>query len=420
MLGDALPSLRTAAPGPQSHAWVDRLAVRECPAITARRARRAMQIGAADTDPIVWAEAVGSNVVDVDGNVFVDLTAGFGVAAVGHRNAAVVAAAKAQCDVLVHAMGDAFPDRRRIELMEALSARTGMDRVILGTSGSDAIDAAVKTAVIATGRHRIVAFDGGYHGLAFGPLASLGYLRGTMRQPFEKLLGGHVSWSRFGGPLPVVAALHDVAAVLVEPIQGRGGMRIAPAGWLEGLHDAAKAAGALVIHDEIYSGCGRTGPFLASNLRPDLLCLGKALGGGFPLSACLGTAHAMDAWGASTGAAIHTQTFLGHPVGCAAALAALGELDRLGPAGAARGERLAARLREVRGVSSVSGRGMMLGVHVPNPLQATHDLLDRGFIVLPAGERGEVLGLTPPYVLTDAQADAFVAALADVLAWQLG
>lgn len=418
MTGSSLPSLRTPAPGPESHAWVDRLALRECPAITARRARRAMQIGAADTDPIVWAEALGANVRDVDGNVYVDLTAGFGVAAVGHRNPRVVEAVKAQCDVLIHAMGDAFPDPRRIELMEQLASRTGLERVILGTSGSDAVDAAIKSAVVATGRHKVLAFEAGYHGLAFGPLATLGYLRHTMRQPFERLLGAHVEWAHYGGRLPEPAQLGEHAAVLVEPIQGRGGMREAPAGWLEELHAVARAAGTLVIHDEIYSGCGRTGRFLASSLQPDLLCLGKALGGGFPISACLGTAPAMDAWGASTGAAIHTQTFLGHPVGCAAALAALPELDRLAPAAGANGAAFADALRAVPGVTAVSGRGMMLGVHVPNALQVTHDLLDRGFIVLPCGERGEALGLTPPLVLTVDQASAFVQALAEVLAWQ--
>lgn len=412
MFGTALPTVTTAIPGPRSRAWVGRLADRECPAITARRARRAAEIGAADTDPIVWAEALGSNVRDVDGNVFVDLTAGFGVAAVGHRNARVVEAVAAQAGVLVHAMGDAFPDPRRIELMEALCARTGLERVILGSSGSDAIDAAVKTAVVATGRSRIAAFDGGYHGLAFGPLAALGYLRPTMREPFAGLLGTHVSWSAYGGELP---DLHGVAAVIVEPVQGRGGMRAPPAGWLRALHEHARAAGALVIHDEIFSGCGRTGPFLAADVQPELLCLGKALGGGFPVSACLGSAAVMDAWQASTGAAIHTQTFLGHPVGCAAALAALDELDRLAPAVAERSSHLRAALGAVPGVAAISGRGLMLGVHVPNALQATHDLLHRGYLVLPCGERAEALGVTPPYDLTAAQADGFVAALADVL-----
>ena len=411
MTGADLPRLLTHGPGLQSRAWVDRLARRECPAITARRSRRAAEIGSADADPIVWAEAVGANVRDVDGNVYVDLTAGFGVAAVGHRHPGVVAAVRGQLDTLIHAMGDAFPDPRRIELMEDLVARTGMDRVILGTSGSDAVDAAVKTAAIDTGRHQIVAFRGGYHGLALGPLAALGYNQQAMRQPFEGLLSRHVNWADYGGALP---DLSEVAAVLVEPIQGRGGMREPPAGWLAALHDAARKAGALIIHDEIYSGCGRTGTFLATPLRPDILCLGKALGGGFPLSACLGTAAAMDAWGASTGAAIHTQTFLGHPVGCAAGLAALAAIDSQLPEVQQAGAWLQNALVQVPGVKAVTGRGLMLGVHVADSLRVTRDLLQRGYLVLPCGERAEALGLTPPYVLTGAQAEGFVAALREV------
>ena len=232
-----------------------------------------------------------------------------------------------------------------------------------------------------------------------------------MRQPFEGLLSRHVNWADYGGALP---DLSEVAAVLVEPIQGRGGMREPPAGWLAALHDAARKAGALIIHDEIYSGCGRTGTFLATPLRPDILCLGKALGGGFPLSACLGTAAAMDAWGASTGAAIHTQTFLGHPVGCAAGLAALAAIDSQLPEVQQAGAWLQNALVQVPGVKAVTGRGLMLGVHVADSLRVTRDLLQRGYLVLPCGERAEALGLTPPYVLTGAQAEGFVAALREV------
>ncbi|MDP6935072.1 MAG: aminotransferase class III-fold pyridoxal phosphate-dependent enzyme, partial [Myxococcota bacterium] len=147
------------------------MARHECPAITARRTRRAARLGVADTDPIVWDQARGANVVDVDGNVFVDLTAGFGVALVGHGNPEVVQASSDQVRHLAHAMGDAFPDPRRIELLEALARRTGLERTILGCSGSDAVEAALKTARVATGRDRIVAFDGGYHGLSYGALA---------------------------------------------------------------------------------------------------------------------------------------------------------------------------------------------------------------------------------------------------------
>jgi 4-aminobutyrate aminotransferase-like enzyme len=415
MTGRDLPLLLTEVPGPASRAWVDRLARHECPAITARRARRAAALGAADTDPVVWSEAVGVNVSDVDGNLFVDLCAGFGVAAVGHRHPAVVAAGHAQLARLPHAMGDAFPDVQRIALLERLCALTGMDRVIFGSSGSDAVEAALKTARVATGRDRVLAFTGGYHGLSSAPLAALGYHRSAFHEPFSPFLGQHVDLAPWAGDWP---DLEPYAAVLVEPVQGRGGMRSPPAGWLGALHSAARAAGALVIHDEIYSGLGRTGQLLAAgDMRPDLLCLGKALGGGFPISACLGTAGAMDAWGASKGEAIHTQTFLGNPVGCAMALAVLDVIEAEDLVARARveGDRFAAALGGLPGVHAVSGRGLMLGVHVADSLGVTRRMLERGWIVLPCGERGEALGLTPPLTTPRVVLDAAVSALAECL-----
>ena len=410
MLGESFPIVRTAVPGPASRAAVDRLSRTECPAITARRARRAAAIGAADTDPIVWDQAVGANVVDLDGNVYVDLTSGFGVATVGHRHPAVVAAGQAQLARLPHAMGDAFPDRARIDLLDALTARVGFERAILGLSGSDAVDAAIKTARLATGRHRVLSFTGGYHGLAAAPLAALGYHVAAFKEPFAPLLGQHTSLAPYGGDWP---DLTDFAAVLVEPLQGRGGMRAPPDGWLARLHAGARAHGALVIHDEIFSGLGRTGAWLATDLRPDILCLGKSLGGGSPLSACLADTAVMNAWGASTGEAIHTQTFLGHPVGCAMALAALTVVETEGLVERARveGARWAAALARF---GPVTGRGFMLGLHVPDTLRLSRQLLERGWIVLPAGERAECLGLTPPLSTGRPLLDGFVDTLAEL------
>lgn len=413
-----LPELLTPVPGPASRALVDRLAARECPGITARRARRAAAIGAADTDPIVWGQALGENVWDVDGNRFIDLCAGFGVASVGHRHPRVVAAGQRQLDLLPHAMGDAFPDPRRIELMELLCARTGQDRVIFGSSGSDAVEAALKTAVLATGRARVLTFDGGYHGLAATPLAAIGYHVEAFQGPFRALLGGFADRAPYGAPMHALPDLSGYAAVLVEPLQGRGGMRAPPAGWLAELHAHARAAGCVVIHDEIYSGCGRTGTFLAAEAegadRPDVLCIGKALAGGFPLSACLGSAQVMDAWGASKGEAIHTQTFLGNPTGCAMALAALAVLEDEGLVARAAtvGAALAERLRAVPGVRGVTGRGLMLGVQLDDALGVTRRLLAAGWIVLPCGERAEALGVTPPLMLSTEAQDALPDALA--------
>lgn len=411
--GDELPLLNTPVPGPQSRAWVDRLAKRECPAITARRARRADALGVSDTDPVVWKQARGAVVEDVDGNRFVDLTAGFGVAGIGHRNPAVVQAIAGQSQVLLHAMGDAFPDPRRIELLERLAELTGLDHGILGSSGSDAVEAALKTARMASGRDGVLCFSGGYHGLSYGALSVIGYKRSAFQAPFAGQLGDNVRQAEFGGEIP---DLSQIGAVIVEPIQGRGGIRVPPQGWLQRLRTACDQAGAVLIFDEIYSAFGRTGlPFASEHfaVRPDLLCVGKSLAGGFPISACMGTRAVMESWGASKGEALHTQTFLGNPLGCAMALAALDEMARLDLPTRARA--IEATLRARLPQLEIQGKGAMLGLRIPETLRISRGLLERGFIVLPAGEQAQVLALTPPMVITDGQLEAFAQALEALL-----
>ena len=175
-LGDQLPRVQTPIPGAKGRDWVERLAASECPALTTRRKRRAEQTGASH-DPIVWVEASGSNVIDADGNRYVDLTSGFGVAFVGHRHPEVVEAVERQSSRLIHALGDLYPSDVKIELLERLCALSpwAESRAMLSLSGADAVTAALKTAVLATGRTRVVAFEGGYHGLSYGPLAVSGY-----------------------------------------------------------------------------------------------------------------------------------------------------------------------------------------------------------------------------------------------------
>lgn len=422
LLGPLPPSLVTLIPGPASRASVEVLARHECPAVTARRARRAKAIGASDTDPIVWQDAAGANVRDVDGNIFVDLTAGFGVATLGHRDPGIVAAARTQQDHLLHAMGDAFPDRARIALLDALAAAApgDLEVALLGLSGSDAVDAAVKTAVLATGRTGVLTFQGGYHGLSLGTTGLQAY-KAAFAEPFREILHPQVHHLPYGAPIAMVQAVlqaHDIGLVLVEPIQSRGGCRVPPDGWLEGLAGLARSSGALFALDEIYTGLGRTGRRWGadhSGVVPDLLCTGKALGGGFPLSACLGTREVMNAWGASTGEALHTQTFLGHPIGCAAGLVTLARLDETAERCAQVGQRLTRGLQRMG--LSVRGEGLLLGVELGDrSLAVSRALLHEGFIVLPAGMQAEVLSLTPPCVLTHAQQDAFLDALARVLA----
>lgn len=416
MTGDALPDLRTPVPGPASRAAVDVLARHECPAVTQRRERRARALGAGHDDPIVWAEAVGANVRDADGNVFVDLSAGFGVTLLGHRHPDVVAAVTGQADRLLHAMGDAFPDTSRIELLAALGAVSApLDTAILGLSGSDAVDGAVKTAVLATGRTGVVAFGGAYHGLSTGVLALQGY-REDFTAPFRSIVHPDVRRLPYGCERDAVRralAAGDVGLVIAEPMLGRGGTREPPPGWLAALREETTRAGALLAFDEILTGCGRTGEVWAGGaVVPDLRCVGKALGGGLPISAVLGTPAVMAAWGASTGEALHTQTFLGHPLGCAAARAVLRHVAGDLPARVrARGEVLAEALRSAG--FPVRGRGLLLAVGVPGDALATaRALLRRGFVVLPADLSS--LQLTPPVALTDDQVAAFVQALRSV------
>jgi 4-aminobutyrate aminotransferase-like enzyme len=414
---------------------VDVLARYECPAITARRARR-KEVSGVEQDPIVWERARGACVTDPDGNRFVDLTAGFGVASCGHGNPAVRAAVHAQVDRLVHGLGDAYPGRPRVELAEALARVLpgGLCQSIFASSGSEAVEAAIKCAVLATGRSRVVAFEDGYHGMSLGALPRSHY-KPDFRQPFAGILPRIADFLRFGADLDGLRRTlregEPVAALLVEPVQGRGGVNVAPPGWLRGLREACDEAGALLIFDEVMTGFGRGGELVlagtaaADGVVPDLICLGKGLTSGFPLSACVGTERAMAGWGRSTGEAIHTSTFLGHPVGCAAALAVLALFERGGllERGRELGGHMEGTLRALAErhpgrLSAPRGRGAIWGLTVsaaPGAPALCRCMLERGFLLIPAGRRGDALSFTPPLTTTRAQWDAAMQALEDCL-----
>jgi 4-aminobutyrate aminotransferase-like enzyme len=353
-------------------------------------------------------------VLDEDGNRFVDFTAGFGVASVGHGHPAVVQAGQRQLAILPHAMGDAFPDITRIQLLERLAEQTGLTHGILGSSGSDAVEAALKSARLATGRDGILAFEGAYHGLSYGALQVTHYKHKYFKAPFAGQIGGHVQHLPFG-QLP--EHVRDVGAVIVEPIQGRGGMRVPPKGWLLDLSDLCRRDGAVLIFDEIYTGFGRTGTLFAfeeAGVLPDLLCLGKGMAGGFPISVCMGQQAVMESWGASQGEAIHTQTFLGNPVGCAMALACLDVIEEEGLVAKSQtdGEWLTDRLGNL-GV--LRGRGLLRGLEVENSLALSRGLMERGYIALPAGVEAEVLAIVPPLNVTQQQLEAFCDTLESLL-----
>ena len=397
------PQLACEVPGPGSRALAERLRAVES------RDTTCFTPG----PPIFWERAAGANVWDVDGNRYVDLGGAFGVANVGHAHPRVVEAVRAQSARLLHGMGDVHPSRVKVELLEAIAARYpggGAARSVLGSSGSDAVESALATAAIATGRAGVVAFEGGYHGLALGALDATA--RATFRRPFADRLPGRTVFARYGDAADARrvgrAAGFPIGAVLVEPIQGRGGERVPPEGFLRELRALCDREGWLLICDEVYTGFGRTGRWFGCDhegVVPDLLCLGKGLASGMPVSACAGRAEVMDAWPPSRGEALRTQTFLGHPPSCAAALASLAILEeeklveRAAEDGSAALALLEGELAGHPGVRDVRGRGLMLGVECDTPgraARAVGEALRRGVILLPSGDDGRVLSITPP------------------------
>jgi len=408
--------------------------------------------------PIVWKRAKGVHVWDAGGKKYLDLTSAFGVAAAGHANPAVVRAGQKQMATLLHAMGDVHPHALKARLARELSRITferwaksvprpaflppPSGKVIFNNSGFEAVEAALKTAMLATGQPGIIAFGGGYHGLGYGALNAThrdhfhGPFRSQLREfgrflPFPKTAD---ELRQLQTAAAKIFRREKVGAILVEPIQARGGINIPPTGFLPLLRKLCDEHGGLLILDEIYTGFGRTGKWFAcehSGVVPDLICLGKALTGGFPLSACVGRTDLMDvAWPDSQGEAIHTSTFLGHPVGCAMALAQTAEIRRmkLCERSATRGRSLLQQLSTLQLPASifahVRGCGLMVGLELLNPdgtpataesLRVIKGMLHRGFILLPEGEHANIISFTPPLTITEAQLHRMLAELGKVL-----
>jgi len=402
-------------PGPRTAALARRLRARESRNVTF----------IAEDFPIFWESARGATVVDVDGNEYIDCTAAFGVANAGHGNPRVAQALHDQARLLMHGMGDVHPTEVRVQLLERLAdiLPCELTTTFLATTGSEAIEAALKTAVLITGKSRFAAYRGGYHGLSLGALGAGGIER--FRAPFAAVLG----------PAPVIlefphaeegavqaaartrealAGHDDVAALVIEPIQGRAGCIVPPDGYLRELRAICDERNVVMIVDELFTGFGRTGEWFAvdrERIVPDILCIGKAMGSGVPISAAVGRARIMDAWPASTGEALHTSTFLGNPLGCAAALATIDELQRHElPARAKRlGAGLASRLGELRAhrrVVEVRGRGLLWGVQLVNAAVASQVVkraLTRGVMLLQSGIAGDTISITPPLVIEESQ-----------------
>ena len=440
--GDQLPSIPVPPPGPCSRALADRLRRVESPNITEL----------SDGTPIFWRDALGANVLDVDGNIYIDFTAGFAVAAAGHRNPRVVDAVKRQLDSLAHGLGDVHPPEIKVRLLERLAeiAPGELGQTILASSGAEAVEAALKTARRASGKPGVLCFSGAYHGLTYGALSVTD--GDSFRAPFADQLGIPVTRVPYPDPYRPAAELskqsdllgatldlvaqrlesdNSLGAIIVEPILGRGGIVVPPDGFLGGLRELSDAHGLTLIFDEVYTGFGRTGRWFAcehENVVPDLLCVGKALSGALPFSACIGRPAVMAAWPESEGEAIHTSTFLGHPLGCAAALAQIDEIETRGLAdrAASLGDTLLGRLRDMQtrlpSIGDVRGRGLLVGLEIvrdgefPDP-ERTGRLaaraLGKGLIVLGGGN---TLELSPPLTITMAQLEFALATLEALLA----
>ncbi len=432
MSGQELPSIVVAPPGPRSCELAARVAAVESPAFEERRVARAEASGE-EQAPIVYARGEGSNVVDVDGNRYVDLTAGFGALLLGYGPNAATEAAKREEDMLTLALGDVYASEVKVRAVEALAAlfpEPGA-RVLLGLSGADAMTAALKTAALATKKPRVVAFEGAYHGLSHGPLAACGFSP-SFREAFAIQLGIDVTFAPFPASAPELAASleavrtalagGDVGAVLVEPMLGRGGCVVPPEAFLPSLRALCNEFAALLVVDEIWTGMGRTGALLASEgVVPDVLCLGKGLGGGIPVSACIGRASIMAEWGAHGGSYVHTGTHFGSPPACAALLATLEEIRARDLPGRARevGDAFRAEASARLGAHRVRGRGLMVGIVLEDAAQAlavARKMLARGFIVLTGGVRGNVLTLSPALTIAPALLSAAAQALEEILA----
>lgn len=413
-----LPELITKIPGPKSLELAEELSKYESHNVTYR---------ALDW-PVFWERASGTNVWDVDGNRYIDLTSAFGVAGLGHTHPKLAEAMREQSQKLIHAMGDVHPTELKVNVCKLLSELTferwgqGIGKTVLSNSGSEAVETALKTAYIATGKPGIICFENGYHGLGYGALLGSGFEK--FRKPFETQLADHRLELSFPSSVEMLYSvreqLHSLnaeeyGALIVEPIQGRGGKIVPPAGFLALLRKWCDANHVILIFDEIYTGFNRTGKHFAcewEGVYPDLICLGKALSGGYPISACIGKATVMDQWPVSAGEALHTSTFLGNPVGCAMAVVALAhhKSDTLAADVRKQGEELMVMLREIKSpvIHEIRGRGLMIGIELRNadgsPAgqicgQILSKMLASGIIMLADGKDGNVLAFTPPFDL---------------------
>ncbi|MBE7161914.1 MAG: acetylornithine transaminase [Williamsia herbipolensis] len=367
------------------------------------------------TPGLALTHGSGAVVVDADGREYLDLLGGIAVNALGHGHPAVVEAVTRQLQTLGH-VSNLYVSEPSVALAEALLDRWGVPgRVFFCNSGAEANEAAFKIAR-RTGRSRIVATENGFHGRTMGALALTG--QPAKRAPFEPMPAG-VTFVPYGDIEALAAVVDDdTAAVVLEPIQGEGGVVVPPADYLAAARSLTADRGALLVVDEVQTGVARTGPFFAhqaAGIVPDVVTMAKGLGGGLPIGACLATGPAAELLTPGQ----HGTTFGGNPVCAAAALAVLATVDaeRLGDHAAAVGKTIASGVDDLGHplVSHVRGAGLLLGIVLTAARSKAVESAARDAGYLVNAPAPDVIRLAPPLVLTDEQARGFVGALPGIL-----
>ncbi len=429
-----VPWIKTELPGPRARALLE-------------RDERVMSPSYTRVYPLVVERGSGAVIEDVDGNRFLDFTAGIAVTATGHCHPHVVAAIKDQADKLLHMSGTDFyyePEIALAERLAQLAPGQSPKRVFFTNSGAESLEAALKLARWHTGRARAIAFFGAFHGRTYGAM-SLSGSKVVHRRGFSPLVPDihHVPFPRGcqicntaaecvcvrqieETLLKRVAPPDEIAAIFVEPIQGEGGYHVPPPGFLPALRALCDRHGMLLVADEVQSGMGRTGKMFAVehwHVEPDILCLAKGIASGMPLGAMIAKAEVMD-WPSGS----HASTFGGNPVSCRAALATLELLEKgMMANAAARGEQLKQGLRVLRQehaniIGDVRGLGLMVAMDLvkngsPDPALRDHLVqvaFHRGLLLLGCGE--SAIRFCPPLCITESQVRTALEVLGNVVA----
>ena len=401
------PRILGPLPGPKAAAWLVRDDAVMSPSYTR-------------VYPLVVKRAKGAMIEDLDGNRFLDLTAGIAVTAVGHSHPKVVRAIRGQAGRLIHMSGTDFyytPQIRLAEVLARIAPGPGPKRVFFTNSGAESTEAALKLARRHTGRIRALSFLGAFHGRTYGAM-SLSGSKPMQRRGFAPMVP-EIEHARYGDIESVKALLRstcppdELAAIFVEPIQGEGGYIVPPPDFLPGLRALCDEHGILLVFDEVQTGFGRTGKMFACEhwgVAPDILCLAKGIANGLPLGAIVATAKVMD-WPSGS----HASTFGGNPVACAASLATIALVESKYRHNAeVRGAQLRAGLEALAAehpsmVKEVRGLGLMLGMEIRRDGEPAPDLRDaivdrafhHGLLLLPCG--ANTVRFCPPLCLSARQ-----------------